>query len=220
MTSATLHADAQPPLPYGPVMRRLVRPLQRGFLVLNRWFMVPAIRAGLGPLIGNPLTGHIMVLRTRGRRTGRMREAPLGYVIRDGAVYCVAGYGARTAWLRNLEAEPEVQVVLPTRTIAGRATVVSDEAEWLHMYRALIASFGLVGHIVDGDPSRLDDATLLATHRALPVVRIEPIAGTPPLESGPWDPGGRGWLVANGFAIAATIGIASLLGHRRREPAR
>ncbi|NJD29449.1 MAG: nitroreductase family deazaflavin-dependent oxidoreductase, partial [Chloroflexi bacterium] len=171
-------SPAMPPLPYGPIMRRLIRPLQRGFLVLNRWFMGPAIRAGLGPLIGNPVTGHIMLLRTRGRRSGLVREAPLGYVIRDGSVYCVAGYGAATPWVRNLEADPSVEVVLPTRTLKGRAAIVTDDGEWLGAYRALIRSFGLLGRcIVEGDPTTLDDATVLATHRSLPVVRIRP-AGT------------------------------------------
>jgi deazaflavin-dependent oxidoreductase (nitroreductase family) len=207
---------AAAPLPYGPWMQRLLRPLQRGFLVLNRWVMAPALRAGLGPLIGNPVTGHVMLLRTRGRRTGLPREAPLGYVIRDGSVYCVAGYGVPTAWFQNLLADPNVDVVLPARTFRGRAAVVADDAEWLAAYRALIASFGLVGHIVDGDPAKLDDATLLVTHRALPVVRIRPAPAEMPLASGAWDPGGRGWLVANLVALGAlALAVLARRSHTR-----
>jgi deazaflavin-dependent oxidoreductase (nitroreductase family) len=211
---------ATPSLPYGPTMRRLLRPLQRVFLFLNRWFMGPAIRAGLGPLIGNPVTGHIMLLRTRGRRSGLLREAPIGYVIRDGAVYCVAGYGAATPWIRNLEADPWVEVVLPTRAVRGRAEVVTDDAEWLGAYRALIASFGLLGRcIVEGDPTTLDDATVLATHRALPVVRIRPAKHESSLEPGAWDPDGRGWLVANLVALLATVVLAVTFSRfRRRRP--
>jgi len=197
-------------------MRRLLRPLQHGFLVLNRWFMIPAIRSGLGRLIGNPFTGHLMLLRTRGRRSGLVREAPLGYVIRDGAVYCVAGYGAATPWIRNLEADPAVEVVLPTRAFRGRAEVVTDDAEWLGAYRALIELFGLVGRIVDGNPSKLDDATLLATHRSLPVVRIAPADAAPPLVSGPWDPGGRGWLLSNLVALGVTV-VAFRIGRSARR---
>jgi deazaflavin-dependent oxidoreductase (nitroreductase family) len=205
-------------------MQRLLRPLQHGFLVVNRWFMGPAIRAGLGPLIGNPLTGHIMLLRTRGRRSGVVREAPLGYVILDGAVYCVAGYGARTPWLLNLEADSAVDVVLPTRRFRGLATVVTDDAEWLRAYRALIASFGLVGRrVVVGDPSKLDDATVLAQHRSLPVVRILPVEGECPLRPGAWDPGGRGWLAVSAVSLAAvaaavagTVAVARPLPGRAR----
>lgn len=185
-------------------MRRLLRPLQRGFLVVNRWFMAPAIKAGLGRLIGNPFTGHLMVLRTRGRTTGKLREAPLGYVILDGAVYCVAGYGEATPWFRNLCAEPAVDVVLPDRRFRGRAEPVAEPAEWLRAYRALMRSFGLIGRSVTEDVSRLSDDAVLARHRSLPVVRITPTDPPEPIGSGPWDPGGNGWIAANVAALAAT----------------
>ncbi len=205
------------PLPYGPRLTRLLRPLQRGFLFVNRWLMAPALKAGLGRLIGNPLTSHQMLLRTRGRKTGLPREAPLGYVILDGAVYCVAGYGETTAWYRNLLAEPAVELILPSRRLRGRADPVADPAEWTRAYRALIASFGLIGRAIVGDIGELDDETLLARHRALPVVRITPTDAGGPLTPGRWDPGGNGWLVANGAVLLAAAGLARLL---RRGPTR
>lgn len=205
------------PLPYGPVMTRLLRPLQRGFLLLNRWFMAPALRSGLGRLVGNPFTGHLMLLRTRGRRSGLLREAPLGYVIRDGAVYCVAGYGTATPWYHNLLAEPAVEVVLPDRRFRGRAEPVTDPTEWLAAYRELIASFGVIGRAVAGDVSHLSDETLLAEHRCLPVIRITPVDPPEPLVAGRWDPGGDGWLLTNGAAIAATAALG-LAWRRIRHP--
>ena len=203
-------------------MARLLRPIQHGFLWLNRWFMAPALRAGLGPLIGNPATAHLMLLRTRGRRSGRVREAPLGYVIRDGFVYCVAGYGTRTPWFLNLVDNPTVEVVLPGRTVRGVAEPVADDAEWLGAYRSLIGSFGLVGRLVDGGVDRLDDAALLATHRVLPVIRIRSLDPPGPLRAGPWEAGGRGWLfvwggLLAGVALALRLGrgAASRLRNRR-----
>ena len=210
------------PLPYGPLLSRLLRPLQRGFLVLNGSFMAPLIRLGFGWLVGNPLTGHVMLLRTRGRRSGLPREAPLGYVIRDGAVYCVAGYGVPTPWFRNLVADPNVEVVLPTRRVKGRAEPVTDRGEWLRTYRALIASFGLVGRFVVGDVRRLDDATLLGRHRSLPVVRITPRYGDAPLAAGPFDPGGSGWILPYaGSVLLGILGWRRLAGAcQRARPAR
>ena len=35
--------------------------LRHIFSVLNRFFMVPCFRLGLGPFMGNPLSGYIMV---------------------------------------------------------------------------------------------------------------------------------------------------------------
>jgi hypothetical protein len=88
---------------------------------------------------------------------------------------------------------------------------VADDAEWLRAYRALIASFGLVGRIVDGDPETLDDATVLARHRTLPVVRIQPAEGEKPLRAGAWDPGGRGWLAASLVSLAAVAAVLVVL---------
>ena len=217
-SAAELPAAA--PLPYGPLVSRLLRPLQRGFLVLNGSFMAPLIRLGFGWLVGNPVTGHVMLLRTRGRRSGLLREAPLGYVIRDGAVYCVAGYGEPTPWFRNLVADPNVEVVLPTRRFKGRAEPVTDPGEWLRTYRALIASFGLLGRAVVGDVRRLDDATLLGRHRSLPVVRITPRYGDAPLVAGPFDPGGAGWILPYaGSAVLAVLGWRRLARACRRPRA-
>jgi deazaflavin-dependent oxidoreductase (nitroreductase family) len=225
MTNTTAPPITGAALPYGPVMSRLLRPLQRGFLVLNRGFMAPALRAGLGAFIGNPLTGHLMLLRTRGRRSGLVREAPLGYVIDDGMVLCVAGYGETTPWYRNLLDEPRVEVILPARTIVGcrvirgRAEPVVDDAEWLRGYRALISSFGIVGRLVAGDPSRVDDPTLLATSRALPVVRITPDDPADRPVAGPYDPGGNGWFVTvlvptlAGLLLGASL-VGAMAGRR------
>ncbi len=195
---------AYAPLPYGPWMTRVLRPLQRGFLVLNRWFMAPALKSGLGRFIGNPVTGHLMLLRTRGWRSGQVREAPLGYVILDGAVYCVAGYGRPTPWYRNLCAEPAVHVTLPDREFRGTAESVEDPAEWLTAYRALMTSFGILGRAIVEDVSKLDDAALLEHHRSLPIVRIRPTDPPDPIIAGPWDPGGNGWLAAYAAALAVT----------------
>ena len=204
-----------PALPYGPIMTRLLRPLQRGFLVVNGSLVAPLLRSGFGWLMGSPATGWLMLLRTRGRRTGLMREVPLGYVIDGGAVYCVAGYGRATPWFHNLVAEPSVEVILPTRRFRGRAVPVENEAEWLRAYRALIASFGIVGRLVAPDVARLDDTRLAIEHAALPVVRITPDPGEPPLVAGPFDPGGAGWLLPYG-ALGLGLGVV-VLGRLNRK---
>jgi deazaflavin-dependent oxidoreductase (nitroreductase family) len=196
-------------------MTRLLRPLQRAFLFLNGGFMAPLIRSGFGWTIGSPMNGWYFVLRTRGRRSGLIREAPLGYVIRDGAVYCVAGYGATTPWYLNLVAEPSVEAILPTRRFRGRAEPVADPGEWLGAYRALIASFGLLGRTIVGDTTGQDDSALLARHGVLPVIRITPDPGEPSLVPGAFDPGGNGWIVSWGAQLALGILALRWLASRR-----
>ena len=198
-------------LPYGPTMTNLLKPLHRGFLIVNSLFS-PALERGFGALVSNPLTGYLMVLRTRGRRTGLVRAAPLGYVVLDGAIYCCAGFGETTAWYRNVLADPRVEVVLPGRTLRGEAVPVSTPDEWVRAYRAVIASLGVIGRLTVGDVRRLDDDELLAAHGGVPVVRITPCAFVP----SPLDPGGRFWLVPWGAAAVLTIVLATRRGQARR----
>ena len=52
------------------------RTLRRIFRMTDQVTMIPMLRAGLGPLIGNPFTGYMMLLRTIGRKSGLPRYTP------------------------------------------------------------------------------------------------------------------------------------------------
>jgi deazaflavin-dependent oxidoreductase (nitroreductase family) len=199
-------------LPYGPILSRGLGPLQKAFGPLNRWLVAPAVRAGLGPLFSTPLTGSMMLLRTTGRRSGLQREAPLGYVIRDGSVYCCAGFGRRTAWYRNLVADPRVEVILPTSAIAGLAETVTDPAEWGRVFPAYLRALGLIGRLTLGDVRTADEDRLAAIRAQLPLVRIRATG----LASGPADPGGGMWIVVQTLATVVVIRAAIWVGRRIR----
>ena len=68
------------------------------------------------------------VLTTTGRVTGRRRRRCVRAVRSGGRVYLVAIKG-KTAWLRNLEANPEVTLRIRGGTSAGRARLVGDGRE-------------------------------------------------------------------------------------------
>ena len=61
--------------------------LRLAFRLLNKFIMVPIFRLGLGALVGNPLTGYIMVIQTVGRKSGRARYTPVNYALMDGKVH-------------------------------------------------------------------------------------------------------------------------------------
>ena len=196
----------EPPLstlPYGPVMTRLLEPLRRLFLVVNRWVTAPAVRLGLGPLLVSPVGGSILVLRTRGRRSGLVREAPLGYTLIDGAIVVVAGYGRGAHWFRNLEADPEVEVALPGAVVAGRAEEVTDPAAWDRAFRRLLADLGAIGGMTVPGLATATPERIAELRAAFPVVRIVPT----PMRSGPYDPGGRFWILSS----IASAGLVALL---------
>jgi deazaflavin-dependent oxidoreductase (nitroreductase family) len=190
-----------PRLPYGPVITRTLPTLDRAFRILNRVYVIPAIKAGLGPLHANPLTGSWMLLRTTGRRSGRPREVALGYAIVDGSVYCSAGFGPRTQWYRNLLADPRVEVVLAGGAFAGMAETVTDEAELDRAWRALIRSLGVLGRAFVCAPDA--PATELVARTAnLPLVRIRPVG----IAAGPADPGGWLWITLTVVAVTWLTG--------------
>jgi deazaflavin-dependent oxidoreductase (nitroreductase family) len=200
-------------LPYGPLLSRGLGPLQKVFGPFNRWVVAPAVRAGLGPLFSTPLTGSMMLLRTTGRRSGLPREAPLGYVISDGSVYCCAGFGRRTAWYRNLVADPRVEAILPTSAIAGLAETVTDPTEWSRVFPAYVRALGLIGRLTLGDVGTADEERLAAIRAQLPLVRIRPTG----LASGPADPGGGLWIVVQTLAAVVVIRSAIWAGRRIRR---
>lgn len=195
------------PLPYGPFMTRRLPQIQHAFRWVNRFVAVPLLEAGLGPLCNTPLTGSLMVLRTRGRTSGQWREAPLGYLVLDGHVYCCAGFGYRTHWFRNIQADPHVEVLLPTLAVTGIAEEVTDPAEWSSGMRALLTSLGIISRAVIGDVRRVPDERLQAMAGGLPLVRIR-VTG---LGVGPFDPGGRGWVLPTLVGVAW---LGSRLGRR------
>ena len=165
--------------------------MHRWFLWLNRWLVVPIVKAGLSPAWGTPYGGYFVLLRTRGRKSGEMREAPLGYGLAGGNVYVMAGFGRGTQWLRNIEADPNVEVILPGRSLRGLAEEVTDPAERARGVRAAAIGCGLVGAAtLRLDPRRASDDALLLATGGIPLVRIT-VAGVAP---GPFDPGGWGWM--------------------------
>jgi len=204
------------PLPYGPTVTAVLTPLRKAFLVLNRWVAAPLIRAGGGPLLTTPVAGSILLLRTTGRRSGLVREAPLGYTVIDGRVVVVAGYGRDAHWFRNALAHPEVEVLLPGALIAGRAAEITEPDERRAAFRTLIKSMGVVGRLTLGDVHRKSDAELDILAEAFPVLAITPTAVRP----GPFDPGGIGTRINTGlWALLAAAGLSAAVWHRSRRVA-
>lgn len=166
--------------------------MRRIFWFLNRFFMVPMFRLGFGPFFGNPFSGYIMVLKVLGRKTGRLRYAPVNYAIHDGKVYCMAGFGRLSDWYRNLRTNASIEAILPGGAIAGTAQEVHDPAERARLIRQILKNGGFAGFFEGFNPYRIEDDELLKRAADMPLVCIRP-AG---LGSGASDPGGWAWVWA------------------------
>jgi len=196
---------------YPEWVRQYLPAMHDSFNHVNRYVSVPMLRAGLGKYMSNPVSGYLMILRTRGRKSGEMRDAPLGYVVVGDAVYCMAGFGSRTNWLLNIKENPRVEVILPGRSFSGVAEEVTDKAERLAALPPLLRSMGLVvGSLGLGNPWKMQPDEIARKCEGLPLVRVRSTG----VAAGPEDPGGKYWVVP---LVASAVVAVWLLKRSRRK---
>jgi deazaflavin-dependent oxidoreductase (nitroreductase family) len=196
------------------------RAAERFFLWFNR-FGIPVLRSPAAPLFFNPVTGWACVVWTTGRRSGEARPVPLNYAIVDGGVCCLAGFGRRAHWYRNILADPEVTLDLPFRTLPGIAREITEPAARLPRIRAVLRAAGWAGWLFAPCPGRLTDAELLARAADMPLIEIRERAGggeAAAVRVTPFDPGGRAWLpIVAGQALLGWLLAARLISAARRS---
>ena len=79
---------------------------------------------GLGSVIGR----IILLLTTTGRKTGLKRVTPLQYEEIDGKYHLGSARGLQADWVRNIQADPQVEVRVKSLNFQGQAEVVTDPA--------------------------------------------------------------------------------------------
>jgi deazaflavin-dependent oxidoreductase (nitroreductase family) len=189
--------------------------LRSFFRLLNR-LMLLLWRLGLRRMMASPRTGYAMVLATTGRKTGQRRLAPLNFAEEGTSVYCLAGFGKRTHWLLNLQADPKCELWLPDgRRLQGIGTLVTNESRRIELTRQILVRAGFATKLAEPglDPLGAPNEVIAALgerygHR-YEVVEIT--LGRP--ITGPDGPGDLMWLWPVGGGIVA---LAWLLLRRRR----
>ena len=93
-------------------------------------------------LLGSPLHGlvdkHSMLLRFRGRRTGRAYEVAVGRRTIDGRLGALTNSG----WRVNFRGGAPVEVTLEGKLRRGHAEIVEDPEEVAQFYANLIEEYG------------------------------------------------------------------------------
>ena len=135
--------------------------LRRVFHAMNP-FMVFMLKIGLGWTmeIAPSFSGRIMVIKHRGRKSGKEYQTPVNYARVDGEVYCTAGFGAISDWYKNLLARPETELWLPEGKRKARAEDVSDSPRRTFLMRQVIIGSGFAGPLFGVDQRKMDDAQL------------------------------------------------------------
>ena len=156
---------------------RLARPLRRR----SSRLVVALYRRGLGRIVAS----WLLLLTTRGRRSGRQYTTPIGYVSADalepphppGAVVYLFRFRAAPGgadWLANLRAQPAVKVRIGLRHYQARASILRGERQrrqalacYLHERtlpaRAARRAFGL-------DRARPDESIAQAARATQPII--------------------------------------------------
>jgi len=106
--------------------------------ILGAWNRV--IYRATGGKVGGTMKGApILLLTTRGRKSGKERVMPLLYLRDDGNLVVVASSGGTPSspgWFHNLKASPDVEIEIGRDREARRARVASAEERarlWLQL---------------------------------------------------------------------------------------
>ena len=70
-----------------------------------------------------------LYLTTTGRQTGQPREIEIWFTERGGNYYLIAEHREEAHWVRNIQAQPQVQVRVGDLRLEGTARVVDDDRE-------------------------------------------------------------------------------------------
>jgi len=81
---------------------------------------------GLGPLIGR----IILLLTTTGRRSGMKRITPLQYELIGADYYLGAARGVKADWVRNIQANSQVEIRVGEEYFQGNAEVITDPSKF------------------------------------------------------------------------------------------
>lgn len=129
-----------------------------------------AVAAALASPLHRLVSRRLVLLLVPGRRTGRIYRVPAGYVQHGEQLFIGTG---PTQWRRNLEATPDITVVLRCRSCPARAEVITDEPRFSKLYRHILtaglvhARYAGIRADPDGSPNPDDVRRALAAGTAL-----------------------------------------------------
>ena len=135
--------------------------LRKIFHAMNH-FMVFMWKLGMGKMINMWPAGfgRIMVIKHRGRKSGRDYFTPVNYALVDGEIYSTAGFGSISDWYRNMLVYPRVELWLPEGRQTFCAEDISDTPNRLFLLRQVIIASGFAGPLFGVNPKKLNDKQL------------------------------------------------------------
>ncbi len=166
--------------------------LREVFKKFNK-FMLVLWRLGFGKFFGMwpDGWGQIMVITHTGRKSGRKLQTPVNFAIIDDEIYCVAAFGEKTHWFKNVVVNPEVEVWLPDGWWQGTTVDASEMENRLPFIRQVLINSGFAASAFEGlEPKTISDEDLAERTKDYRLIRITKDAA----RTGPGGPGELAWI--------------------------
>lgn len=149
---------------------------------LGRWLLrLPLLvyRLGLGDLMN---IVHIMILGTRGQKTGLPRYTSIEYRRHGSKIYIVSAWGERPHWFGNLQKTSDVMVQQGRRHFAARASAVTNPGEALrvlHLFRrrAPFVYDPIIARLSARE--KVNERSLPEVSQEITIVRLDPVEEAP-----------------------------------------
>lgn len=133
--------------PRSLILRPKVRPPSKASILINKGIVranVWIYRKTRGKILGRFSGIDALLITTQGKKTGKPRTNPVGYIYDRGRLVVVAAYGGEAvhpSWYRNLRAVPKVTVELGVETIQCTARTEPPGPERERIWAKLIKAF-------------------------------------------------------------------------------
>ncbi len=186
-------------------------PYPRGLLKWLLFLPLYLYRIGLGWLLApTPL----LILTTRGRKSGLPRHVVLESRQHGSKIYAVSGWGNRPHWVKNLQADPIVTIQYQGATHCARAHIVENSAEAmraLYMFQRTSRFYEILFASMSSAES-LDLRKLIDVAGEFTVVRFEIV------DDMPCFPGVQPTHRPIGYALLALVALFAAMILLRRRP--
>lgn len=127
--------------------------------------IVNEFRANGGKVGGYFANNLLLLLHTKGAKSGETRISPLAYHMEGDKYVIIASKGGAPTnpdWYYNILANPNVEIEVGTETIKGTATVITEGADYERIYAERVSKMPGFGEYRQ------------KTTRAIPVILITP----------------------------------------------
>lgn len=195
---------AAPPKQVLPYPAGLSRLILRAPLLMHR--------LGLGGFLSR---FRLVVLTTRGRKSGLPRHTPVEYRMHGTKIYLISAWGERPHWVKNLIAHPYATIQAGPRSYGATAKLVNEPSEAL---RAFFLFRKPAPAVYDALLARLTEAETVEARRLpelasqLTVIRLDIVDGGDGLNGLKSD---LRWVLP--VALVGLIGVMALARYWRSE---